>query len=87
MGINQKRRGKFMVSSEFLESAPTELQQIMANCIVVRCEFLHAENAFLYHAYSEMFDEVEAGVVVPQYGWRFFKDKEGNISFETKRME
>jgi hypothetical protein len=86
--INKKKRGKFIISDEFLELAPQEMRLIMGQCIIVRCEHLFVEHAFLYHAYSDRFDEIEDGMIVPQYGWRFYKnDADEIVKIETQRMD
>ena len=85
VAINKKRRGKFLIPVEFFESFPNEMRMISSEIIVVRCEYLFAENSFIYHAYSEHFDEVEDGEVIPQYGFRFSEN--GIVSMVVYRMD
>jgi hypothetical protein len=43
------------------------VQQILASVVVVRCEYLHAEEVFAYHAWCAEWAEVPQGHRLPEY--------------------
>ena len=64
-----RRYGRFRIAGHFYRDLQglTTLQRIMAEVVIVRCEYRHAEEAMLYHAWCPQWDEVAPGAVLPIY--------------------
>lgn len=39
----------------------------LAQCVVVRCEFIFIDKVFEYHVLSPLFDEIDEGLRAPEY--------------------
>jgi hypothetical protein len=61
------RVGTFEIPADLLYSNPDLFMAIMAEVLIVRCEMMHVENAFLYTAYSPWFKELQPGMISPRY--------------------
>lgn len=82
----RKRRGRFKMADEIVDSDPLSLLPIFARCIVVHCEHLFHERAFEYVAYSYDFDEVEDGEKIPEYQWTITKSGPALVSVHAERL-
>ena len=72
MNRNPRRIGKFYISAEFYHHGGDEEQHaklclVMAGMVILRAEFLHAEQVFEYVAEGPMFEEVEYNAEAPEY--------------------
>lgn len=74
-----KRLGRFAVPFEFLDRADPFARAIMDNVLVLRAEALYGSREISYVAYSDMFEEVQLGVKIPDYLWTATRDDHDNI--------
>lgn len=65
--LTNRRIGKFNIEIDVINDAPEVVQQVMGDVIVIRAEALLQTNMVEYHALCDSFEEVEDGVVVPEY--------------------
>lgn len=72
----ERRFGRFHISQELVKSGNAAVSQVMAACIVTRCEMRFLDGAFEYEALSPQFNPVSQGCVIPLYRW--VAAKEGN---------
>jgi len=82
----KKRKGIFSIVAEHVCNQEWFVTRIMGMCCIVRAEHLVMYNRVEYHAYSNLFDEVAEGEVVPYYEIQFSDDGsikavKGNNSF------
>jgi hypothetical protein len=73
VGIENKV-GKFRISSELVHGAAEgkdnfreAIRMIMEKVIILEADFHYYNNSFEYIAYSEEFEPVKEGVIVPEY--------------------
>lgn len=52
-----RRIGKFRLSDDFVKRFPEDVMKIMAEVVVVRCEFVWADMTFYYIAFSRHFED------------------------------
>lgn len=71
--------GIIRVGNHVLYEHPDVVMAIMANLIVVRCEFMFMAYEFRYETISKFFDPVEEGAVTPEYD--VVVQDDGTISF------
>jgi len=76
--MKPRRIGRFFIEWPLIERSPEVVRQVMAQCIVIRAELLGANHAVEYVAFSDSFDPVEHGSLVPEYHVRFYS--EGDVS-------
>lgn len=62
-----RRVGRFMLSKDFIDEYPEVIMAIMGKMIVFRAEYLLDRNAVDYSAMSTLFDDVDPGVIAPNY--------------------
>lgn len=70
MRIKSRKLGKFQVSYPLIAqmvNGTSNFQDVLKNFIIVKAEFLLAADAIEYVAYSETFDELSEGEVIPAY--------------------
>ena len=67
MAINRNKVGTFRIQEIIIEDQPEVVLDIMSRVIVLKANYLDIEGAFEYYGYSEMFDEVAFGDIVPEY--------------------
>lgn len=65
--INRNKVGKFKIQDIVIETQPEIVLDIMSRVIVLNAKYLETEGAYEYYGYSEMFDEVAMGDIVPEY--------------------
>lgn len=65
--LQDRRRGRFQVGIHVINDAPEVVTQIMGQTIIVRAEAILAVDAIEYHAICEHFEELEDGMMVPEY--------------------
>ncbi len=62
------RRGRFSLTREAIWSSDYDLLKVVfGDIIVVRAEFLFAEDKLEYTAMSPKFDEIQEGGQIPEY--------------------
>lgn len=49
--------GKFRLSDHFVKNNPEDVMKIMAEIVVVRCEFMWSDMSFHYVAFSRHFED------------------------------
>ena len=49
--------GKFRLSDDFVKRFPEDVMKIMAEVVVVRCEFMWSDMSFHYVAFSRHFED------------------------------
>jgi hypothetical protein len=64
---NDRRIGKFYISTELIEFNPEIVKKIMSRMIVVRAELLYHTFSIEYHAISSLFEPVNIGECTPEY--------------------
>lgn len=65
--INTNKVGTFKIQDIVIEQQPEIVLDIMSRVIVLNAKYLEIEGAYEYYGYSEMFDEVAKGDIVPEY--------------------
>ena len=78
----KNRVGRFFIPTAAVEDNAENVQRIMCECIVIRCEHMYHSDGFLYCALSSKFDPLESGAGVPSYDVIVHADK-----IEFKRRE
>jgi hypothetical protein len=81
------RRGTFTIPSDEVRYRATGLLPLMAQMVVVRCEHEFMTNWFVYHAYSPLFDEVDAAYETPRYDIVFDTSADGKRSYRAIRRK
>ena len=70
MRIKSRKLGKYQLSYELLAdivNGTLDFKDVFKNFIVVKAEFLLASDSIEYIAYSEAFDTLAEGEIVPTY--------------------
>ena len=84
--MNKKRKGKFLISKDLLESLDSEkLNLLFKDILIVRAEMIFHLDQVEYYAYSEHFDEVDLGFVVPEYQAVITRHDDDSISVEWEK--
>lgn len=65
----KNRIGKFYVPTRSLYKQQEDVMAIMGQCIIMRAESLGYADRMEYFAICEQFDEVEDGLLAPEYIW------------------
>lgn len=65
--INRNKVGKFKIQDIVIETQPEIVLDVMSRVIVLNAKYLEIEGAYEYYGYSEMFDEIAMGEIVPEY--------------------
>jgi hypothetical protein len=67
--MNTKRKGRFRVTDTLIkdETSNENIKNIMAQMIIVRCEYMFEYASLEYTAISDLFEEVEEGLDTPLY--------------------
>lgn len=65
--MNKHRLGRFILHQADLRRWETNLLPLMGNFVVVDASWRYDLNAIEYVAYSPLFDEIEGGIVAPEY--------------------
>jgi hypothetical protein len=65
--LKSRKMGKFTVGREIIDDHADVVKSIMGTLIVVRAEFLFAEDSVEYVAVCDDFDEFNEGEVLPTY--------------------
>lgn len=81
----KRRLGRFYVSREFVYSP--EMRVLMSHVVVLECRFEFPSERFFYTAYSEMFDYVKEGEIVPFYTPEFRKIGNTTVLSNISRLE
>ncbi len=50
-----------------MREKPSDVMEVMSRCIILRAEHYVMEDVIEYWAYSEMFDKIDEGYLVPEY--------------------
>lgn len=61
------RKGFFKVDTGLLEEAPYLVQKALSQTLVVKAESSFIENHITYWAYSDHFEELNDGEIIPEY--------------------
>lgn len=64
-----ERRGTFKIRADLTRRWPETVQKIMAQCAILRCEYLAIYDWYEYHAISNHFQVTPDGAVIPEYVW------------------
>ena len=78
----ERRIGRFVLSRMTIERDQETARAIMGRCIILRCEMMYHMNALEYIAMSPDFDEIEQGMIAPDYEVHI---SEGGARIEFKR--
>lgn len=63
----ERRLGNFRIAAEYVKTDWRSLLQFFDKVVVVRCEFVFADQSFHYTAFSELFEALEEGAEPPDY--------------------
>lgn len=69
-----------------MDHSPDDLEtfrKVMANFLVIRCEFMFADQCFHYVAYCELFDEVPPEMEAPEYAIHLVKTEDGEVKLDS----
>ena len=76
-----KRQGRFTIPEEAVIENPDALMELVfSKTIIARAEFLAIKKAFEYYAWSNEFDVIGLGEMVPTYIVEISNDENGNPS-------
>ena len=67
MNFKSRRFGRFYIYFDSIENDCEFVRQIMGEVIVLKTEVLFHMDSMEYVAISKHFDEVEDGIVIPEY--------------------
>jgi hypothetical protein len=59
--------GKFEIARDIIEEYPDAVKGLMVGLIVVRAEMIYYPDSISYTAIGDIFPEVEAGCIPPEY--------------------
>jgi hypothetical protein len=62
-----KRKGKFSLPLELINTSPRTVLKILKDVIIVRAEVMYVSNSIEYYGISDQFDEISDRCVVPTY--------------------
>jgi len=82
----EKHKGRFYIANPILAYDIDIMREIMQRVVIVRAETLHMNDTIEYYAYSDHFDELEQGEVIPEYEVIIHSTEEGR-TIEFKRKE
>jgi hypothetical protein len=81
------RQGRFRFPEAVVQENAAALLAVMAEVLVIRCEFLWGERLFDYVGLCEQFDGLEEGDQPPIYDAEVEQDENGAVTAVTwKRM-
>ncbi len=80
------KTGKLYVSGEMVKE--DELGKVLAKMefVPLRVEYLYVEDRFEYTGNSPLFDNVEIGMLVPEYHIKITKAEDGEIFVVAKKI-
>lgn len=63
-----RRLGRFVFTKRLLEEPNlNRIKKVMAKVVILRAEYDPSYDGFAYIAFSEEFDEIEFGAMIPEY--------------------
>jgi hypothetical protein len=62
-----QRKGVFKITSEMLRTDVDAFRKIQKDVIIVRADNCFLTNTITYYCYSEFFDEISFGQILPEY--------------------
>ena len=74
MSMNN-RVGKFKMSHRLLRADLDNIRWVLSHFVIVRAESLYYDDTIEYVAYSELFDEIPEGEIIPEYEIIIGEDK------------
>lgn len=81
------RRGTFKLTRPLIICEPELVKELMGKMIILRCEFMFAEDKFEYDAVcDELFTEVPEGKDIPMYNIFLDDDKKNFKAEKTRRF-
>lgn len=82
----QSRKGKFILTDALVDEHPESVLEVMRYMVIVRAEHRPWDQAYHYHAYSELFDRVEPGTEVPKYQIEVHASQDGPSSIRAVKV-
>ena len=86
MSLPNRRLGIFSISEKMIEIYPALFRKVMGKCIILNCDFLYAEQIFVYTALSDNFEEVSQGQLIPVYSINAYRTPYG-IKIDFRKIE
>ncbi|MDY0215121.1 MAG: hypothetical protein RBS24_06400 [Bacilli bacterium] len=91
VGENMNRKGRFILPFTFFENYELSFNQklkIFEKILILETKTNFSSLSIEYFAISELFDEIEGGIISPLYDCIITKDEiYEDISYEWKRVE
>jgi len=81
------RIGTFLIGQQIFENDLEIVRMVIAQVIVIKCEFDYASRSFVYTALSEKFEEVKQGKMAPHYLAQFDQLVEKTEDGEVRHVE
>lgn len=76
-----RRIGRFYIDEHHVRFSTALVREIMAKCVILRCEYDYAKQRFEYVAISPLFREVQPGDEFMTYRWTLeFTEPLGQVS-------
>ena len=75
---NKKRIGQFFIPRQAIFNNQDDVLAIMQHVIVVRAEMHLNRDGVEYVGYSDLFDEIEEGLVAPHYTFTIHREDYGD---------
>lgn len=82
--VTEKKIGNFKITKELIECASEELFSLFSKIIIVRCEYVYPD-LFEYRGYSEMFEPIKKGCLIPEYIFNITKKGTGKITLSAEK--
>lgn len=81
------RIGRFQIASMVIRDSAEVVRKVMGECVILRCEFLGAQDCYEYVALHQSFSEVPKSQVPPLYTVVVHQDQDGVVSIEFVSAE
>ena len=81
--MKDRRLGRFLIPTSLMERDPDIVRAVMGRCVILRAEHLYYGEQIDYVATSPDFDELEEGLMIPEYDV-IIHDPSGMIEFKKQ---
>jgi len=73
--VTENRVGMVVISEKMYEDFPEKALRLFSQVAVIRCEYMYINKSFQIVGYSPLFEELERGMMCPEYQVLFEGDR------------